>query len=147
MTAGFRISAEGDAITCMTCKKTSHNLGDVEQRYCGHCRKFHDRLRQGWFGKDWGAAVCKEEVHIETPVGILCLHCDEPIEEKDRGIVDCQGYAWHLDCNLRGVLGGLNHLKGLCQCCGGTEPPDPPELTKREAAHQAAEYWRQNIRR
>jgi hypothetical protein len=47
----------------------------------------------------------------------------------------------HRDCAIREVIGGLNHLRGLCSCCGGSAPPDPPELTRREAARQAAQYW------
>lgn len=31
-----------DAITCLTCHRTSHNQGDVEHHYCGHCHVFHD---------------------------------------------------------------------------------------------------------
>jgi len=30
-------------IKCKRCHRTSFNPGDVEQKYCGHCRKFHDR--------------------------------------------------------------------------------------------------------
>lgn len=31
-------------IICGTCKKTSYNPGDIENKYCGHCHKFHDRI-------------------------------------------------------------------------------------------------------
>jgi hypothetical protein len=37
----YRID-DGRRITCFTCGRTSHNLHDVEQRYCGHCHVFHD---------------------------------------------------------------------------------------------------------
>lgn len=49
---------------------------------------------------------------------------------------------YHEECSIRAVIGGLNHLMGSCTCCGGTEPPDPPRLGKREAAKQAVMYWR-----
>lgn len=31
-----------DAISCLTCHRTSYNQGDVEHHYCGHCKVFHD---------------------------------------------------------------------------------------------------------
>jgi hypothetical protein len=49
----------------------------------------------------------------------------------------------HLDCMLRMVVGGVNHQRGTCSCCsGGQDPPDPPSLSKREAARVAATYFR-----
>jgi hypothetical protein len=38
----FAISENGEAITCFFCRRTSHNLNDVTQRYCGYCNTFHD---------------------------------------------------------------------------------------------------------
>lgn len=38
----FWISPRGDSITCTKCRRTSHNLHDVENRYCGFCKIFHD---------------------------------------------------------------------------------------------------------
>jgi hypothetical protein len=32
------------------------------------------------------------------------------------------------------ILGGINHLNGDCTCHGGTQPPDPPGVTRRDAA-------------
>ena len=39
----FSISFDGASITCNTCKQTSHNINDVEKRYCGFCHKFHEQ--------------------------------------------------------------------------------------------------------
>ena len=39
-----------------------------------------------WFGESWGASVCQGE-HVDTPVGVLCAHCDEPIAEGDQGVM------------------------------------------------------------
>jgi len=39
--ATFTIAADGRAITCLLCGKTSYNPQDVAQRYCGHCKLFH----------------------------------------------------------------------------------------------------------
>lgn len=52
----------------------------------------------------------------------------------------------HYECSMRAIVGGLNHLKGKCICCGGTEPPDPPEMSSREAAKAAVQFWEQNGR-
>lgn len=38
----YAISADGRAITCARCGLTSYNPNDVAQRYCGHCKIFHD---------------------------------------------------------------------------------------------------------
>lgn len=48
---------------------------------------------------------------------------------------------WHWECHLRTVVGGLNHLRGMCTCTGGAEPPDPPWLNTRQAAIVAASVW------
>lgn len=37
----FEISADGKAITCKKCGRTSHNENDVRHKYCGHCHVFH----------------------------------------------------------------------------------------------------------
>jgi ribosomal protein L37E len=33
------------SFTCRDCGRTSYNLNDVKQRYCGHCHKFMAELR------------------------------------------------------------------------------------------------------
>jgi hypothetical protein len=77
------------------------------------------------------------------PIRRICAWCDEKILPTDKihmlppSIID----AMHVECLTRGVVGGLNHLQGNCSCCGGTEPPDPPNLTKRQAAIAAYEYF------
>jgi len=48
----FTVSADGRSITCLRRRLTSHNRGDVENRYCARCRVFHEDiwppLRQWW---------------------------------------------------------------------------------------------------
>lgn len=60
-----------------------------------------------------------------------CQHCGEAME----------GEGWqppmHAECQARLLLGGLNHVLERCLCHGGTEPPDPVGLSKREAAKLA----------
>lgn len=60
-----------------------------------------------WFGESWGAAVCRPETHVETPVGEPCRACGVPIEAGERGVVlldrDRGGVAegpMHVDCLL-----------------------------------------------
>jgi hypothetical protein len=74
-----------------------------------------------------------------------CYRCDEPIEANDPAEahhVDGEQRFAHWECAARMVIGGMNHLLGRCTCCGGTEPPDPPDLTKREAARHALAVFR-----
>lgn len=73
----------------------------------------------------------------------ICPHCDEAIDGVPRYVPDAAGarMAWHDACFRRLVIGGLNHLRGDCSCCGGSEPPDPPELSRRQAALAAVAYF------
>ena len=82
----------------------------------------------------------------------ICQHCGEGIDPGDDRpvpVVNAEGIFTahrHWQCALRAITGGLNHLRGLCSCCGGTEPPDPPEMTLREAAIAAVDHWSQKRR-
>lgn len=69
-----------------------------------------------------------------------CLYCGEPIASTDRTDPHIHPPA-HWECSARAVIGGLNHQQGKCLCCGGTEPPDPPDMTRREAAKAALEWF------
>jgi hypothetical protein len=80
----------------------------------------------------------------------LCPRCDEPIDPaEDTNVsipdVPAEGPAklltWHGPCFGRQIVGGLNHLMQLCSCYGGEAPPDPPMMTKREAAKAAVDYF------
>lgn len=77
-----------------------------------------------------------------------CPHCEEPVDDPDTAEpVACltatgvELRVSHPECAMRAIIGGLNHLLGRCSCCGGSEPPDPPEMTRREAAQAAVAYW------
>ncbi len=39
---GFTVNADGRAIMCLRCGRTSYSQGDIENHYCGHCKIFHD---------------------------------------------------------------------------------------------------------
>ena len=75
----------------------------------------------------------------------VCGMCQEPLgEEGDSGMV--VNMPTHQECAMRAIVGGLNHLRGTCTCCGGTEPPDPIGMTQREAARAACTYYRERER-
>lgn len=37
----YMISEDGKSITCLICKIKSYNQNDINDRYCGHCHRFH----------------------------------------------------------------------------------------------------------
>ena len=97
-----------------------------------------------WFGHPGGAPYESDCPHVGTPVGEPCAWCDEVFDEMDDGLLlpvlgDAARTeaAYHYECHLRQLVGGLNHQRGTCTCCGGPNPPDPPELNRRQAAKQA----------
>jgi hypothetical protein len=65
-----------------------------------------------WFGKSWGAPVCEDEDHIDTPEGQKCLYCEKPITADDQGIVmpvalvdkPAELIPVHIDCYLKKVV-------------------------------------------
>ena len=72
-----------------------------------------------------------------------CTHCGEAFDEQGGVVIPTLGRAdrpapFHDECFTRMLVGGVNHQRKLCDCCGGTEGPDPPSLSKREAARVAA---------
>jgi len=104
-----------------------------------------------WFGAAHGAAFEEDTPHAATPVGETCARCGEPIAEADDGwLVDSaasgqwKALPFHHECHLRGIIGGINHQLGRCTCCGGTEPPDPIDMSRREAAVLAVKHWIDN---
>lgn len=103
-----------------------------------------------WFGPAGPWAQMHEGApRIPTPVDALCLYCAEPIAADDEGEVQIcvrevgvyDERPIHRECSLRMSLGGANHQRGTCSCQGGPDPPDPPGLTRREAARAAVTAW------
>ena len=45
MNKTFEIKEKGKAIKCLICEKTSYNINDVENTYCGSCHQFHNMLK------------------------------------------------------------------------------------------------------
>jgi hypothetical protein len=71
----------------------------------------------------------------------ICVFCDEPVTLMDRLAPGYVNGKVHWECGLRQVVGGVNHQRQTCSCCGGTDLPDPPGMTPREAAKAAAFAW------
>lgn len=71
---------------------------------------------------------------------LFCFYCNEPVlPDEALGAFD----RVHRECELRAILGGVNHIRRLCTCYGGSAEPDPPGLTKRQAAREALRAWEQ----
>lgn len=106
-----------------------------------------------WFGKAYGCAYEEGADHTATPVGSACAWCGEPIKGGDTGVLlpaigqaICQELAYHYECHMRGLVGGIFHQLGWCRCCRDSElPPDPQNVSKRDAARMAVKLW--NIKR
>jgi hypothetical protein len=94
-----------------------------------------------WFGRSWGAPMCRDLEHVMTPVGQVCQWCEEPIEADDSGWGATRRGAWmHVECFMRMMLGSVGHQLRVCMCHGGPYE-DPPEMTRRDAARAAWENF------
>ncbi|MGZ8317534.1 MAG: hypothetical protein ACXWVD_00395 [Telluria sp.] len=90
-------------------------------------------------------ALRKEwEQQADTPVGALCMLCNETVAEGDIGNIDEAGNAMHYECQMRGVIGSVAHQEKRCSCYGGTEPDLPDGMTRRQAALAAVRLWEKN---
>lgn len=93
--------------------------------------------KPGYFGPAYRRKDYEEQQ--PTPVGELCMLCQEPIAEGDCGTF--QGaHPIHYECQMRSVVGSVGHQMGTCSCFGGTED-DPPGMTYRQAAIAAVQLW------
>jgi hypothetical protein len=100
--------------------------------------------RGRYFGAAWPSGVCDHGVQVDTPTDATCLFCHEHFVDGDRGwfFAGPDGSAVHRECGLRMIVGGIECLKRekAGRHVVGDHEPDPPHLTKREAA-QAAWAW------
>ena len=98
---------------------------------------------QTFFGQRWDAPAFDEAREVPTPVGEVCLFCEEPVSAGDSGThmayVGAEGpgvRAVHIECFLRQSLGSLSHLTLRCSCYGGTEH----EGHDRDSARQVKKW-------
>lgn len=93
--------------------------------------------------------VCDHAPRAETPIGEPCVWCEEAIGPEENGflvlVVGADGMSterpFHPECHVRMQVGGVNHQAGRCECFGGGMPADPPELSAREGAEIAADFY------
>lgn len=74
-----------------------------------------------------------------------CQYCDEEIaEDDDRGRVIINA-PFHIECEIRAVIGSVGHQLRVCSCFGGQGDGDPEGKTRRECARLAYAHFKQNI--
>lgn len=39
----YKLIEDGKAIECLECGKVSWSAGDIRERYCGFCSRYHER--------------------------------------------------------------------------------------------------------
>lgn len=66
-----------------------------------------------------------------------CAFCGEPIKPDE--VIQASPFHHH-ECLVRSIVGSIGHQLRMCHCYGGTWD-DPPELTLRESARLANEYF------
>ena len=104
-----------------------------------------------WFGEPWPsrrlrAPICECDAHqVPTPVGDLCLLCDESVDEDDQGVmtmfVTAEGTAAgprpiHIECQTRNTVGNLHHLLGHCTHIGECN-----EMSTQTFRQEALAVW------
>lgn len=95
-----------------------------------------------WFGDAPFAPICDETPQVARPVGELCLHCGEPIESTDIGMMlSGSTEPIHQECFMRMIVGSVAHQQRRCSCFGGNGEDDPT-ISKHEAAKRAAAHFR-----
>lgn len=85
-----------------------------------------------WFGRRLDAPAYDDAPQVPVPFGSECLGCGELIEEWDAGItmpyITTPGTvteaAFHTECQLRSVMGGVAHMEKRCSCYGGVAHDD-----------------------
>lgn len=100
------------------------------------------------FGDRWDAPVFDASPvrQVPTPVGQRCLHCGEGVAEGDVGLMHLVHTIGgpvllpiHRECQLRGVLGGLDHVEGRCQYTGHCN--ELREVAGRTLREDAIAVW------
>lgn len=79
---------------------------------------------------------------------LICGFCDEPLKPDASTItlpvLQENGFeivAFHLVCQLRRTVGGMNHLLKRCACYGFDNPNDPEGASRYQSAVIAAALW------
>lgn len=77
-----------------------------------------------YYGRKWDAPLTDDAILMaEELVAALfpqpCSCCQEPVTAED-DIILTPGMCTHLECNVRSILGDVQHLEGRCMCSRGT---------------------------
>ena len=97
------------------------------------------------FGEPWNE-MTKALEQVQIPIGEKCAWCDEEFIENDQGLEIphlgevIEFRSFHKNCFLREIVGSLGHQQKKCSCHGG-DTEDPPEMSIREAANAAVDFW------
>jgi hypothetical protein len=67
----------------------------------------------------WNAPITDDDVPIATPVGSVCVWCQESVKEGDNGRISPTGSTEHRECCLRNAMGGIGHLVDHDRYCRG----------------------------
>ena len=76
----------------------------------------------------------------------LCPHCEEPVfpgEPVHPLLRDGQPCDYHEECVVRIIVGSVAHQLKACSCYlpGAAGHEDPPDMSKRESAKRAFDYF------
>lgn len=66
--------------------------------------------RPRWFGEDWGAEAIHPDDHVDTPVGIPCMRCAQPIVLGDQGLILTLVTTLGLERKIIGTMPVTYHL-------------------------------------
>lgn len=103
-----------------------------------------------WFGPESWCVITDEGTKVDAPLGLSCLYCDEAVDEDDSGymrpvvaVAERAIVPVHRECDFRMVMGGVECMKRQRDGTHvvGDHTPDPPDLSKREAACAAWEFY------
>jgi hypothetical protein len=89
-----------------------------------------------WFGKSWGAMICREDRRQSVPVRVPCVVCQKPLTAEDSGLLmwhmnedpTTDGYRpFHLDCFTSTMFkrmaevpkGATCEHETMTECCEG----------------------------
>jgi len=102
-----------------------------------------------WFGKSFHSPMYEGVPEVPTPVGDTCVGCEEKIVDGDIGVtIPWLGHgpdgraSYHIECQIRSVIGDLDHQEGKCVCHGYYGPPTDRGMTSREEAQEVIRrFW------
>lgn len=103
MNKTYKFTAGG--IQCLFCDNISHNVHDIDEKYCGFCKKFHSPLPPAEFPLEIAFRPSMyDRVFTDSPDGghpdCKCSHCAQVIEDAAIRIFtdDNREYRYHLAC-------------------------------------------------